>query len=133
MNLEYYVEAMNDDSTNLTYPALTGQRKQSVVDAERMFNPDLAEFMRRKGYAYEAQYIQTIWDWRRACDHRGLTELQRCRYNYRFLNMILDELIPWHKDTYDMSLLEVNRYSNYYVHLHVCIHMHVYYYMYAHI
>ena len=49
LNLECYVETMNDESTNLTYPALTGQRKQSVVDAERTFSPDLAEFMRRKG------------------------------------------------------------------------------------
>ena len=109
LNLEHYVEAVSDESSGLTYPALTGLRKQSVSDAERLFNPSLAEFMRKKGYMYEAHYIQTIWDWRRACDHRGLTELQRCRFNYRFLNMILDELIPWHRDTYDMSLMEVNR------------------------
>lgn len=103
---------MNDESTNLTYTALTGQRKQSVADAERMFNPEVAKFMKSKGYAYEAKYIQIIWDWRRACDQRGLTELQRCRFNYRFLDMVLDELIPWNKQIYDMSLLEVNRFVN---------------------
>ena len=62
------MEALSDPSSNLTYPALTGLRKQSVVDAERLFNPDHAAFMDRKGYTYEAHYIQTIWNWRRACD-----------------------------------------------------------------
>ena len=90
----------------LTYPALT---KQSVIDAERLFNPDLAAFMGQKGYDYEAGYIQTVWNWRRACDERGLNELQHSKFNYQFLNMILDELMPWHKELYDFSSLEVNR------------------------
>ena len=64
LNLEHYVEAVSDESSGLTYSALTGLRKQSVSDAERLFNPSLAEFMRKKGYMYEAHYIQTIWDWR---------------------------------------------------------------------
>ena len=66
--------------------------------------------MHRKGYAYEARFIQTICDWRRACDNRGLTELQRCRFNYQLLNLVLDELMPWHTERYDLSCLEVNRY-----------------------
>ena len=65
MNLERYVEALSEPSSGLTYPALTGSRKQSVIDAELLFNPDLAAFMRQKGYDYEAGYIQTIWNWRR--------------------------------------------------------------------
>ena len=36
----------SDPSSGLTYPALSGSRKQSVVDAERLFSPDLAAFMR---------------------------------------------------------------------------------------
>ena len=44
------------------------------------------------------------------CDECGLSELQRCHYNYDFLNLVLDELMPWHKDIYDFSHLEVNRY-----------------------
>ncbi len=109
MNLEYFVEALSDPSSGLTYPALTGSRKQSVIDAERFFNADLATYMHGKGYDYEANYIQTIGNWRRACDERGLSELQRSKFNYQFLNMILDELMPWHKEFYDFSLLEVNR------------------------
>ena len=66
--------------------------------------------MKKKGYLYEAKYIETVWNWRRACDERGLSELQRCKFDYQFLNMILDELMPWHSQTYDFSKLEVNRY-----------------------
>lgn len=104
------MEALNDPTSGLTYPALTGSRKQSVVDAERLFNPDLAMFMEKKGYVYEANYITTIWNWRRATDERGLSERQRSKFNYQLLNMMLDELMPWYKETYDFSLLEVNKY-----------------------
>lgn len=65
--------------------------------------------MQQKGYDYEAGYIQTVWNWQRACDECGLNELQHSKFNYQFLNMILDELMPWHKELYDFSSLEVNR------------------------
>ena len=80
------------------------------MDAERLFSPKLAAFMYRKGYVYEAKYIDTIWNWRRAWDERGLSELDRSHFNHEFLNLILDELMPWHRESYDFSLLEVNRY-----------------------
>ena len=66
---------LSDPSSGLTYPALTGARKQSVVDAERLFNPDLTAFMRQKGYKYETRYTEIIWNWRRSCDECGLSEL----------------------------------------------------------
>ena len=86
------MEALSDPSSGLTYPALTGTRKQSV---ERLSYRELVAFMRRKGYEYEAKYIKIISNWRRACDHRGLSELKRSQFNYRFFNLILDELMPW--------------------------------------
>ena len=46
--LERNVEALSDSTSGLTYPALTGSRKQSVVDAERLFSPSLAKFMEKK-------------------------------------------------------------------------------------
>lgn len=110
LRLERYVEALQDPTSGLTYPALTGQRKQSVTDVERLFGSDLLLFMKDKGYETEVKYIEAVLGWRRACDQRGLSELQRCRYNYNFLNYILDELMPWHETDYDFSLLEVNRY-----------------------
>ena len=111
--MERFVEALSDPSSDLTYPALVGSRKQSVIDAERFFSPNLAKFMQDKGYEYEAKYIKTIWNWRRACDERGLSECTRSRFNYKFLNLLLDELMPWHTETYDFSLLEVNRYASF--------------------
>ena len=110
LDLLHFKEAYNDPSTGLTLAALTGTRKQSVTDAERLFSPGVAEFMKKKGYSYEYKYVEAILNWRRACDEQGLSELERCRFNYGLLNLILDKLIPWHKDTYDLSLLEVNRY-----------------------
>ena len=110
LKLERYAEALSDPSSGLTYPAFVGSRKQSVVDAERLFSPKLAAFMEKKGYTFEANYIRIIWNWRRASDERGLTSLQRSQFNYKLLNLILEDLMPWYKDSYDFSLLEVNRY-----------------------
>ena len=66
------MEALSDPSSGLTYPALTGARKQSVVDAERLFNHDLQAFMLKKGYLCEANYIERVLNWQKACDERGL-------------------------------------------------------------
>ena len=110
MHLERFVEALSDPSSNLTYYALSGARKQSVQDAERLLSPEIAEFMEKKGYMKEAAYIRAIANWRRSCDQRGLSELQRCRFNYQMLNYILDDFMPWHTQIYDFSLLEINRF-----------------------
>ena len=80
-----------------------------MQDAERLFSLDMVSFMEKKGYTYEAKFIRVVCNWRHAHDERGLTELQRCRYNYEFLNFIIEELIPWYSAHPDFSLLEVNR------------------------
>ena len=66
--------------------------------------------MEKKDYEYEARYIHAIRGWRQACDQRGLPELERCRHNYNLLNFILEELMPWYTQSYNFSLLEVNRF-----------------------
>ena len=71
-----------------------------------MFSQSLARFMEQKGYTAEAKYIN---GWRHSIDERGLSQLQRCRLNYQFLEYILDDLMPWHHTNYDLSLLEVNK------------------------
>lgn len=109
LNLEHFTEALSDPTSGLTYPAFVGSRKQSVIDAEQLFSPKLAAVMERNGYSFEAHYIKTVWNWRRASDERGLCSLERCHFNYQFLNMILEDLMPWYKESYDFSLLEVNR------------------------
>ena len=109
LQLDRFAEALYDESSKLTFPALTGQRKQSIRDVEILFSSDMEDFMERNGYDYEALYIRRVRNWRRACDERGLTELQRCKFNYEMLAMILDELMPWHNELYDFSLLKVNK------------------------
>ena len=108
LQLQRFRDAAYDSSTGLTYSALTGQRKQSIGDVERFFNPCVAEFMERNGYTYEARYVRTIHNWRRAIDERGLTQQQRSSFSLEFLKLMLDELMPWHKDNCDYSTLEVN-------------------------
>ena len=89
---------------------MTGQRKQSVQDAEILFSEGVLKFMGRKKYDYEAKFVKVIRNWRDACDKRGLSSLQRCKYNYELLQFMLDELRPWHSKHYEFSLMEVNRY-----------------------
>ena len=74
--------------------------------AEALSDP----IMENKGYTFEANYISVIWNWRRASDERGLSSLQRSRFNYKLLNLILEDLMPWYNNSYDFSRLEVNRY-----------------------
>ena len=109
LQLDRFTEALYDETSGLTFPALTGQRKQSVRDAEILFSEGVEKFMKRRGYTYEERFVHCIRNWRRACDERGLSSLQRCKFNYQMLKLILDELMPWHNRIYDLSLLEVNR------------------------
>ena len=74
----------------------------------------MEQFMLGNGYTFEAQYIRVTRNWRRACDERGLSELQHFHYNYDLLNFLLDDIMPWHKECYDFSLLEVNRNAHVY-------------------
>ena len=131
LKLERFTEALYDEEANLTFTALTGRRKQSIRDVEILFSSSATDFMSRNGYDFEAHYVSVIRNWRRASDERGLSQLQRCRFNYQLLNMILDELMPWHTEQYDLSLMEVNRYvlvsqyvyiwvSNVYMYNHAC-------------
>ena len=50
-------------------------------------------------------YIKVIKNWRRESDERVLSQFTWCRFDYELLNFILDELMPWHKDMYDFSLM----------------------------
>lgn len=119
MQLERFDEAARDESTRLTYTALSGERKQSVEDVERLFSQEMVDWMETKGYSCEAEYLRAVRGWRQACNERGLSSMECSQLNKQFLDYILDDLMPWHRDanTNDFSLLEVN----WYVHVHVCI------------
>ena len=51
IHLERYKEALADKRAGLTFPALTGEQKQSVKDAESLFN--LQEWFKLNGYHEE--------------------------------------------------------------------------------
>ena len=111
IGLERFVEALTDKDAGLTYPALTGVRKQSVQDVERLFGSGVIQFMKRNDYKKEYEFLTVVRNWRRAIDERGLTELQRQLFLQEFKDYICCDLMPWYGDgTKDFSLLEVNRY-----------------------
>ena len=69
----------------------------------------MLQFMWKKNYTFEADYIEIVLNCRRSSDERGLSQLMWTKYNYEMLNFLLDELMPWHRQQYDFSTLEVNR------------------------
>ena len=109
MDLQGFDDAMMDPGTGLTQAALTGERKQSVQDAERMLSFLVAHFLESHGYDDEGKFVRTVAGWHEAADGRGLSELQRCKRNYAMLNMIVDEWMPWHTINYDFSTIDINR------------------------
>ncbi len=111
VGLERFVEALPDKEAGLTYPALTGIRKQSVQDVERLFGSGVIAFMEKHGYEEEAMLLKAVRNWRRAIDERGLTEHQRQDFLQEFMDYICCDLMPWYsKGLKDFSMLEVNRY-----------------------
>ena len=89
IGLETFVEALKDPSTGLTYPALTGVRKQSVDDVERLFGEGVIKFMEEHKYENEAKYLKTVRNWRRAVDERGLPDSLRQQFCSEFLDYIV--------------------------------------------
>ena len=101
---------MNDPTTGLTYPALSGIRKQSVEDVERLFGEGVIVFMEKYGYTPEAKYLRSVRNWRRSVDERGLPNSVRQDLGMEFLDFILEDLISGYlADHKDFRLLEVNR------------------------
>ena len=107
VQLERFVEAINDPNTGLTYPALTGIRKQSVEDVERQ---GVIDFMEKHNHESEATYLRMVRNWRHAVDERGLSDSQLEQFCDKFLNFIVCDLMPWYSTNQkDLSQLEINR------------------------
>ena len=60
------------------------------VDAERSLSSLVTKSLRDHGHLREAEFVEVLAQWHEASDGRGLYQLQRCRYNYKMMNMILD-------------------------------------------
>ncbi len=89
---------------------LTGERKQSVVDAERMLSYLVAKFLDENCHGKEGRYVRIVAGWHEAADGRGLSELARCKKNYDMVNMILDDWMPWYKSTPNFATIDINKY-----------------------
>ena len=59
-DLQGFDDAMRDPKTGLTHAALTGERKQSVQDVERMLSFLVAKFLQENGYQQESKYVETV-------------------------------------------------------------------------
>lgn len=57
LSLERFDEAAHEESSGLTHTALSGERKQSVEDVERLFSQEMVEWMQKKGYTAEAACV----------------------------------------------------------------------------
>ena len=113
IGLEKFVEALQDQNTGFTYPALTGVCKQSVQDVECLFGFGVIELMEKKNYQEEAKFLRSIRNWRRVIDERGLEEDQRHMFIQDFKTYFCEDLMPWYANGMkDFSLLEVTRYLN---------------------
>lgn len=109
LNFEAFDEVLLDSGSGLTHAALVGLRKQSLVDAERLVSRFVVRSLRNKGYEREAKHVELLVNWHEASDGRGLTQIQRCQFNYEMLNYILDDWMPWHTNCYDFSTIDINR------------------------
>ena len=110
INMKAFVDALNSPDTGLTYTALTGKRKQSVSDAEKLLSGAVATWMKNNNHVREGEFVEIVANWHKATDGRGLSGDLRKQYNETMLNFILEDWMPWHKNNRDFSTLDVNRY-----------------------
>ena len=61
-----------------------------MKDAEHLLSYNVVRSLERHGKNEEAAFIQIIAQWHEASDGRGLSQLERCRYNYLMFNFILE-------------------------------------------
>ena len=102
-------DALSDQSTGLTYEALTGKQKQSVPHCEQIFSKGVLDFLERKGHTSEAHFVEVVRNWHKAADGRGISEELRSKYNTEMVNFILDDWMPWWKEDRNFATLDVLR------------------------
>ena len=108
--VQRYQEAMKSSKTDLNWAALSGQRKQSVRDAEKVHSPAVAAFFKEKGYLAEGRYAQVVSDWHEASDGRGLSQEKRKKANKNMKDYIMEDWMPWYDaDKPDFSLIDIHR------------------------
>ena len=108
LNLQAFIKAMHDPDTGLTYTALSGKRKQSVGDAEKLLSAAVAKWLTANGYEKEGRFVEVISNWHKASDGHGLSEETRSHYNIAMLDYLLEDWMPWFRNNRDFSTLDPN-------------------------
>ena len=93
VDLQAFVKAMNNAETGLTHTALTGKRKQSISDAEKLLSPVVAKWLKANGYLNEGRFVEIVSNWHKASNGRGLTEAVHKKYNLAMLDYLLEHWI----------------------------------------
>ena len=121
LDMKCFDEALKDSSSGLTDAALRGDHKQSVREAEVLLSHHVAKSLKKLGFTEESRYVQTVANWHEAHDGRAIKtpgaantrcarQRARSKANYEMLAYLLDDFMPWHRQTYDFRLIDINRY-----------------------
>lgn len=73
LNFEAFDDVLMDSLSGLAHAALTGKRKQSLVDAEQLISTHVVSSLCRKGHHQEACHMEVLTHWHEATDGRGLS------------------------------------------------------------
>lgn len=84
IGLQYFRDALHAENTGLTYEALTGKRKQSVPDCEKFFSVGVLQYMQEHKHENEARFVETVLNWHKANDGRGLGNSKIVKWNHTF-------------------------------------------------
>lgn len=109
VNLCYFRNALHDPFTGLACEALAGKQKQLVQHCEEIFSRGVLEFMQRNCHATEAKFTETVQNWHKATDGRGLSEQTRSQYNKDMLNFLLQDWMPWFQQERDYATINILR------------------------
>ena len=66
--------------------------KQNAYSAMRMFGVPVERELRRRGYHSEADFVELVRNWHRACDERGMTADDRVIHLEKFLQYLLEDV-----------------------------------------
>ena len=92
-----------------------------MKDAEHLFSYNAVRSLERHGKNEEAVFVRNIAQWHEVSDGKGLSQLERSRYNYHMFKFILEEWMPRYRDYYDFSTIDINRYLHFKKNVHLQI------------
>ena len=90
---------------------MTGKRKQSISDAEKLLSIAVANWCKENGFPKEGRVVEIIANWHKASDGRGLDEETRRKYNLGMLDFLLEDWMPWYQEKNDYATLDPNRFA----------------------